>query len=68
MGSALAYEMGQESPAERDIFNAVESALDGGVSAAQFLEIVREAWDYYLSKKMKADDAVWVAAKKGASA
>lgn len=68
MGLSMRRYMGREEPAENEIWTAVETAIDSGVSAARFLEVVREAWDAVLAEKAKRDDATWVAAKKGATA
>jgi hypothetical protein len=40
-----------------DIFRAVQSALWGGVDAAEFQKMLRTAWDEALSEKRRTDMA-----------
>ena len=64
MGVSLSHAMGRSSPAESDIYQAVEAAISSGMDAREFIQTVRIAWDDTLASKAKRDDATFVSALK----
>ena len=59
LGLSASFEIIRPSPFEDAMWDAVEAAIDGGLTPEEVIQEMRRSWREYLKQKVHDDDKAW---------